>query len=1361
MKNLIARRYTTASFLQPSRGAVVRLLLLASLLLSHCPISPAQTPSTQPPPQTKQQQRDLGLGTEAKKPQPSTTTSQTIATHPELVLQTGVTSPVRIVAFSPDNRLLAAMDSLGKGLKLYETGTGRELRQLSFGSNSATNGALTTFTFSDNGKTLTATDGALVKVWDVMNGEKLRETTLPQTKGFGASLALSSDGKMLALTNEPTGEGQNPSVKLFDALTGRQLFDIAQDERPLCLAFNADACLLALGVEIQKNLDTRTEIQLWDTKTGKQLRAITVTQAKIKRNDAMTGAFKNAAPVRAIIFSPDGRRVGMTVRDTTRTSVMGTQGTHENSFKLYDVATGREERTLKFGDSQQINSLNATLDNFNLQRAAFSDDGKMLATVGEDNQVKIFETENATQQKLLTGHTGQILCVTFSHDAKTIATTSTDKTIKLWDAATGRERRTLGGRAQPASSVVFGADGQTLVTGAEASVNIWRLKTGESRRAIAFNDQAATPNQSLSFDDLNPVILSPDAHYAVARTDDHTAKLYEVASGRAINTFALEPNKKLGGSAFTADGKILAFAADISRESAQQSINVPSAVPPSTSMPTPQILARTSRPSASSMPKINVADMQKKQKEIEAAMKRGETGRAMEMMQEMMGTIGASNPAIGQILGNAMPAANAARPTNDIRVVATADGSEQRTLTRPSGGLFDFNLRATNIAFAPDNQTLAAATSRTTIKLFDAKSGVEKGKLENGRGFFITQLAWSNDGRMLAAAYFEMDINVAQSDTISPDALKYVVRVWDAATGQQLRALNGHQSMVTAIAFSPDNRTLATGGYDNTAKLWDVATGRKLSTLAAHDLGVSTLAFSPDNHLLVSGSEDGGTRLWNAQSGELLATLVNFNQGIDWLVITPDGLFDGSPTGWSQVLWRYDRNTFNVAPVEWFFNEFYYPGLLSDIIAGKHPHAAQDISQKDRRQPQLSITANATGDAVTTRTINVKLNVNGTGAGARDVRLFRNGTLVHVWHGDVLKESESATLETPVTIVAGVNQLSAYAFNRDNVKSMDARLLLRGADALRRSGTLHIIAIGINAYANTQYNLKYAVADAQAFADEVQRQQTKLNRYARVETISLNDNEATKANILGVLKRLAGDVSATVPQKFSALAAAQPEDAMMLFYAGHGTAQGQRFYLIPHDLGYTGARNDLHADDLQQVLAHSVSDIELQQAIENIDAENLLITLDACNSGQALESEEKRRGPMNSKGLAQLAYEKGIYILTAAQSYQAALEAAQLGHGFLTFALIEEALKAHKATADDAATGSLNARSWFDYATERVPQMQLEKMRQARGMGLDVAFVEGDERKLKIEDRDVQRPRVFYRREIEAQPFIVATMNAP
>jgi hypothetical protein len=66
-------------------------------------------------------------------------------------------------------------------------------------------------------------------------------------------------------------------------------------------------------------------------------------------------------------------------------------------------------------------------------------------------------------------------------------------------------------------------------------------------------------------------------------------------------------------------------------------------------------------------------------------------------------------------------------------------------------------------------------------------------------------------------------------------------------------------------------------------------------------------------------------------------------------------LFDGTPQSWNQILWRYNADTFNVAPVEWFFNEYYHPGLLSDVFSGKRPKVALDISKKDRRQPVVKL----------------------------------------------------------------------------------------------------------------------------------------------------------------------------------------------------------------------------------------------------------------------------------------------------------------------------------------------------------------------------------------------------------------------
>jgi uncharacterized caspase-like protein len=310
---------------------------------------------------------------------------------------------------------------------------------------------------------------------------------------------------------------------------------------------------------------------------------------------------------------------------------------------------------------------------------------------------------------------------------------------------------------------------------------------------------------------------------------------------------------------------------------------------------------------------------------------------------------------------------------------------------------------------------------------------------------------------------------------------------------------------------------------------------------------------------------------------------------------------------------------------------------------------------------------------------------------------------------------------------------------------------------LKRAGTAYIIAVGINEYANPQYNLKYAVADAQSFGEEVRRRQTQVGQFERVEVVPLINENATKANILAALQRLAG---APGPPSLKVgpldqLKRAQPEDTVIIYFAGHGTAQAQRFYLIPHDLGYRGERTRLNEQGLQTILAHSISDVELEEAVEGLDAGHLLLVIDACNSGQALEAEEKRRGPMNSKGLAQLAYEKGMYILTAAQSYQAALEAAQLGHGLLTYALVEEGLKTAVADSEPK-DGVLSAREWLDFATERVPQMQEAKMKQGRGIGLEIAFTEGEQNIADPEKRSVQRPRVFYRRELEANPLVIA-----
>jgi hypothetical protein len=91
----------------------------------------------------------------------------------------------------------------------------------------------------------------------------------------------------------------------------------------------------------------------------------------------------------------------------------------------------------------------------------------------------------------------------------------------------------------------------------------------------------------------------------------------------------------------------------------------------------------------------------------------------------------------------------------------------------------------------------------------------------------------------------------------------------------------------------------------------------------------------------------------------------------------------------------------------------------------------------------------------------------------------------------------------------------------------------------------------------------------------------------------------------------------------------------------------------------------------------------------------------------------------------------------------------------LTYALVEEGLKTAIADSEPK-DGLVNAREWLDFATDRVPQMQEEKIKQSRGLGKQIAFTEDDQKVSDPQKRTVQRPRVFYRRELEANPLVIA-----
>ncbi|HST50919.1 MAG TPA: caspase family protein, partial [Pyrinomonadaceae bacterium] len=1138
------------------------------------------------------------------------------AARPELVLQTGYAlfgpSGLR---FSPDGRLLATFSTFGGSqVKLWDAATGHELRTLAVSAGGAFfgGGGVTAVAFSRDGRLIAAgsTDGSS-RVWDVSTGRELyRLGGGDKGTGFQAvhGLAFGPDGHTLVALGPL-------SAKFWDLSTGQLAHEM--EGVTTAGAFFNSLALTPDGTQVLLSLmdaeKQKVSIKFVDIATGNEARTVESPQTP-----GMAGG---------LTITPDGRLLS-----TFEESAGGAR-----QFKLYDISAQKGHKLFDLPEGKYAS-------------ASFSPDGRLLATV-VGNNVRLWDTTTGGEVRTLDlpNQTSKptpdtlVIGVAFSPDSRLLATSGSDTRITLLDVSTGRPVRTLAGRVNYAYEAAFNSDGTRLLTGGKT---IWDVSTGRGLRAMAADSSGSLAQ------------LSRDGRVIVERAfGGNKVELYDAQSHKLLYTLAPAEQAEANQVVLSPDGR---FAVTTYRLSDEQQ--------------------RERAKSASNAVRVN-------QKEITNAMR--------DALKK-----GQKDPnAIMRAYSQALAGASGAQPgiESQVKVWDTSTGGEVRTFTIPPDNPLAPNT-IDRVAFSADGRTLAANASGTgSVILWDLTTGRKAGELGAsaqgtpgmfagamfGNGESVSSLTFSPDGRFLAVGgklreggFDPMSMmgqaatrgsKRPQASAAMPDAQQMekqiiegmkvtgTIKIFNVSNGQELISLKGGAGDVQALAFSVDGRTLATASADNTIKLWDATTGDAVRSLADEGESVTSLAFSPDGRLLASTSNEGSTALWDAKTGARLATLVSVGDGGDWLVVTPDGLFDGSPAAWDQILWRFGGNTFNVEPVETFFNEFFYPGLLSDIVAGKRPAAPRDIAVIDRRQPAVALKSSA-GETTSSRTVAVSIELTDAPAGAKDVRLFRNGLLVKVWHGDVLKGQSSATLEATVPVVAGENRFTAYAFNNDNVKSHDAALVVNGADSLRRAGTAYVVAVGINSYENAQYNLRYAAADAQDFADELKRQQAQLGKYESVEVVPLMDSDATKANILAALKILAGDAGAlpaNAPKSLAQLKPAQPEDTVVVYFAGHGTAQSSRFYLIPHDMAYAGGRDELDAAGLRTILAHSISDEELQSAVEGLDAGQLLLVIDACNSGQALEAEEKRRGPMNSKGLAQLAYEKGMYILTAAQSYQA------------------------------------------------------------------------------------------------------------
>jgi WD40 repeat protein len=777
--------------------------------------------------------------------------------------------------FSPNGNMFIVTSSTGsspnyKGfIKLYDTGTGKELRTLS-----GHNHFVTALTCSQDGQKIVSIDrDNVMKVWDTGTGRELRSTKL--VNDFISSIKFSVDNQRIVYNSWYEG------ITVLDAGNYRELLTIKALPRVTGTNYTVN--------EKQAIVQTGKTIRLWDTENGKRVWSIpeqegyyiyrniylspdkrffakviippTSSQKWIDINiyDTFTSRLIQTLP-----FVRDVSIIQLILKDNNEIIVF-TRGSSEETYYFYFLKAGREPNR----DDISIHYLGAEPKDID---PYLNSDASRIVYFFE-NSLQIWDTRNLGRIDKLFAITGSFNRARWSHNSSRILTTSSDGTVRQWNAQNGQQ---LPGSAkhENLTAVEYSPDSRQFATGGrDQYVRMWNAETGaklwerniyasvdtitysaDGKRVIATTNGSvyildSTNGNNLFSRSERSASLSPDGKWVITASFDGSVRIWSLETG-------VEKARLISFD----DGEWLAMTPDGYYNASAKGDQYLNARVGNTVTGIDRYRSTFNKPAIVQARLSNSGRM--------AAHKDAITSVAV-------------HPGGTQIASVSLD--------KTIKLWDLESGKELRTITGIGGSV-------NAVSFSPDGKTLIHGAEDKTIRIWDAETG-RAVRTINGHTDYVNEARYSPDGKRIASC--------------ADDKL---IKIWDAATGREIRTLSGHTDMVGVIAWSPDGKRIASGSIEEekTIRIWDAESGRVLQTIPGQGGRIMSLAYSPDGKKLAScAAEEPALKIWDAVTGRQIRSIPIEDGAPYSLAWSPDGkrLAVGYNYGKSAYIYIFDAET--------------------------------------------------------------------------------------------------------------------------------------------------------------------------------------------------------------------------------------------------------------------------------------------------------------------------------------------------------------------------------------------------------------------------------------------------------------------